>query len=231
MVKTVFQVSGNWECVGTFGHLRGWAGSVRMWSSTLSEGWTAVLDTRGSCISKLLVLRTGSLVRDRSAKDSHLPILLVTVEQYIQGEVHHLSFSFYLFIYWLIYFVVLGLELRASTLSHSASPFHNRYFWDRVLQTICPGWLWTMILLISASWVARITGMSHQRLVLCFNFCWSTDALQDLEPHPNLLGPGSLELVSSLSILLKPSKHATHSISADRIRSNLDSRTGRRSWL
>jgi hypothetical protein len=30
-------------------------------------------------------------------------------------------------------------------------------------QTICPGWLQTAILLISASWVARIRGISHQR--------------------------------------------------------------------
>jgi hypothetical protein len=30
------------------------------------------------------------------------------------------------------------------------------YFWDRVSQTIWPGWLWTTILLIAASWVARI---------------------------------------------------------------------------
>jgi hypothetical protein len=29
------------------------------------------------------------------------------------------------------------------------------------LWTIFSGWLWTMILLFSASWVARITGMSH----------------------------------------------------------------------
>jgi hypothetical protein len=29
-------------------------------------------------------------------------------------------------------------------------------FWDRVLPTICPGWLQTSILLISASWVARL---------------------------------------------------------------------------
>jgi hypothetical protein len=29
------------------------------------------------------------------------------------------------------------------------------------LKTICWWWLWTMILLISAFWVARITGMSH----------------------------------------------------------------------
>jgi hypothetical protein len=34
---------------------------------------------------------------------------------------------------------------------------------DRILWTICPGWLPNVILLISASWVARITGVSHQR--------------------------------------------------------------------
>jgi hypothetical protein len=35
-------------------------------------------------------------------------------------------------------------------------------FLDRVLGTICPGWLQTSILIISASWVARITGVSCQ---------------------------------------------------------------------
>jgi hypothetical protein len=34
-------------------------------------------------------------------------------------------------------------------------------FWDTVSQTICPGWLQTMILQMSASWVARIIGVSH----------------------------------------------------------------------
>jgi hypothetical protein len=34
---------------------------------------------------------------------------------------------------------------------------------DRGSQTICPGWPWTSILLISASQVARITSVSHQR--------------------------------------------------------------------
>jgi hypothetical protein len=34
-------------------------------------------------------------------------------------------------------------------------------FRDRVFWTICLAWLWTTILLISASWVARITGVSH----------------------------------------------------------------------
>jgi hypothetical protein len=34
--------------------------------------------------------------------------------------------------------------------------------WDRVLGTICPGWLQTPVLLISVSWVARIIDVSHQ---------------------------------------------------------------------
>jgi uncharacterized membrane protein YcfT len=44
--------------------------------------------------------------------------------------------------------------------------FCGEFFRDRVLHTVCLGWLWTMILLISAFWVARITGMSHLHLVL-----------------------------------------------------------------
>jgi hypothetical protein len=59
------------------------------------------------------------------------------------------------------FFSVLGLNLRAFTLSHSASSFWDGYFRDRVSRTICPGWLQTMILLTSASWVARIIGMTH----------------------------------------------------------------------
>jgi hypothetical protein len=41
---------------------------------------------------------------------------------------------------------------------------------DRVSWTICLGWLQTAILLISASWVAGITGVSHQHPAdpLCF---------------------------------------------------------------
>jgi hypothetical protein len=68
--------------------------------------------------------------------------------------------------YYYYYFAVLLLELRAYTLSHSTNPFCVRCFWDRVSRTICPGWLWTVILLISASWVARITGVSHQCLAV-----------------------------------------------------------------
>jgi hypothetical protein len=64
------------------------------------------------------------------------------------------------------FLVNLGFELRASwwqsrhSTSCSTLPdfFCDGYFWDRVSQTICPGWTWTIILLISASWLAKITG-------------------------------------------------------------------------
>jgi hypothetical protein len=40
----------------------------------------------------------------------------------------------------------------------------DRLFQDRVSGTICPGWLRTAILLIFASWVARIISVSHWHL-------------------------------------------------------------------
>jgi hypothetical protein len=60
-----------------------------------------------------------------------------------------------------IFFSVLGFELRANSLSHSTSPFFEGLLQDRILRTTCPGWLWTVILLISATWVTRVTGVSH----------------------------------------------------------------------
>jgi hypothetical protein len=64
-------------------------------------------------------------------------------------------------VFFFFFFVVLGLELRAYTSGHSVSPFLWFFFRDRVSQTICLGWLWTSILLISASWVVMIIGVSH----------------------------------------------------------------------
>jgi hypothetical protein len=67
------------------------------------------------------------------------------------------------------FFLVLGFKLRASHLQVRCSTtwvtppalFCDGYFQDRVSWTICLGWLWATILLISASWVARIIGVSH----------------------------------------------------------------------
>jgi hypothetical protein len=54
-----------------------------------------------------------------------------------------------------IIFSVLRLELKAYNTSHSSSPFCDGFFRDRVLRTICPGWLRTTVLLISASSTVR----------------------------------------------------------------------------
>jgi hypothetical protein len=49
-------------------------------------------------------------------------------------------------------------------LCHTSSPFFHGYFGDGVSWTICLGWSWTAIILISAFQIGRITGMSHQCL-------------------------------------------------------------------
>jgi hypothetical protein len=45
--------------------------------------------------------------------------------------------------------------------------FCEGFFETGSCRTICPCWLWTLVLLISASWVTRITGVSHQPLAPC----------------------------------------------------------------
>jgi hypothetical protein len=58
--------------------------------------------------------------------------------------------------------VVLGFELRAYTLSHSIRTFFVMGFFEIESHKLFPqGWLRTSILLISASWVDMITGVSH----------------------------------------------------------------------
>jgi hypothetical protein len=44
---------------------------------------------------------------------------------------------------------------------HSAQLFKKLLLLRGISQTFCPSWPQTMIFLISASWVARITGVSH----------------------------------------------------------------------
>jgi hypothetical protein len=71
---------------------------------------------------------------------------------------------FCLFVFsFLFFFLALRLERRAYTLRHSTSPiFVMGIFEIGSHELFAQGWLWTAILLISASWVARITGVSHR---------------------------------------------------------------------
>jgi hypothetical protein len=59
-----------------------------------------------------------------------------------------------------------GLHPWATLLA----PFLWRVFQKRVSGTICLGWLWTAFLLFSASWVARIAGVTHWCLAFIFFF-------------------------------------------------------------
>jgi hypothetical protein len=63
--------------------------------------------------------------------------------------------------------VVLGAWTQGLHLEPLYQPFFVMgFFWDRVSRTICSGWLWTVILLISASWVVKIIGMRPWSLAL-----------------------------------------------------------------
>jgi hypothetical protein len=62
-------------------------------------------------------------------------------------------FFFFFLLYW-------GLNSGLTLWATPPALFGEELFWDRVSQNYMPGWLWITILLISASWVARITGMS-----------------------------------------------------------------------
>jgi hypothetical protein len=53
-------------------------------------------------------------------------------------------------------------------LGHSATPFSVMGFFEiGSCELFVWGWLWTGILLISATWVTRITGVSHWHPALC----------------------------------------------------------------
>jgi hypothetical protein len=68
-------------------------------------------------------------------------------------------------------------------LSQSSNPFCSGYFGDGILQTVFPDWPQISILLISASQVDGINGVSHQHLILhlFFIFLWGVFLRQVLK--------------------------------------------------
>jgi hypothetical protein len=112
-----------------------------------------------------------------------------------------LFFSFFLF----FFLVVLGISHALCMLNNqSTTKLHPQPFfwwgggWTQVLcleplhqpffvifffsRTICPGWLWTEILPISASWAAKIIDVSHQCPTPCLFFCSTGAWTLHLEP-------------------------------------------------
>jgi hypothetical protein len=60
-----------------------------------------------------------------------------------------------------------GLNSGPSPWTTAPALFCEAFFKIESRETIFLGWLQTTILLISASWVARITGVGHQRSAVC----------------------------------------------------------------
>jgi hypothetical protein len=63
-----------------------------------------------------------------------------------------------------------GLNSGLTSWATSPAVFCDGFFRDRVSWTFCLGWLRTEVLLISASWVARITGVSHRHWPSILNY-------------------------------------------------------------
>jgi hypothetical protein len=95
----------------------------------------------------------------------------ITLEFEMSERVHRIIAFFFFLWYW-------GLNSRPSPWATPPALFLWSVFQDRVSQTIFLGWLWTMILLISVSWVARITDVSHWcpgQIIACW---WETAYLR-----------------------------------------------------
>jgi hypothetical protein len=69
-------------------------------------------------------------------------------------------FIFFVFVFCSTGVWTQGLHLEVT----SPALFCDGFFRDRVSRTICLGWFRTAILLIPASWVAKITDVSHWHL-------------------------------------------------------------------
>jgi hypothetical protein len=78
---------------------------------------------------------------------------------------------------------------RLYHLSHTSSPFCSGYFRDGVSWTVCLGCPQIAILLISASQVTRITGVSHWCPVLIVSWKLSMICLQNFPFLPNCYLP------------------------------------------
>jgi hypothetical protein len=71
----------------------------------------------------------------------------------------------------LFFFFSTGVWTQGLHLKPPHQPFLCCFFFEiGSHQTICLGWLWTMIPLISTSWVTRITGVRHWFWLWCLVF-------------------------------------------------------------
>jgi hypothetical protein len=84
---------------------------------------------------------------------------------------YHFMLEFwYIYIYFFI-FCSTGIWTQGLHLEPPHQPFFVMGFFEiGSCELFAWGWLWTVILLISASWVAGITGVSHRHLAELWSF-------------------------------------------------------------
>jgi hypothetical protein len=115
----------------------------------------------------------------------------------IQIQIKDLLMHIWAFI---VFHTRTGIQaLYLEQLHHSF--FCVRYFRDSILRTICLGWLQTTILLISASWVASVTGVSHWRPAWAFIFiCASLFVCPSI--HPFIHSPSIYHFIHILHLII-----------------------------
>jgi hypothetical protein len=88
-------------------------------------------------------------------------VLLTSLQFQVRRNMHSIILTWLSFLYFFFFLKYCGLNLGPIPWTTPPALFRDGFFQDNVCQTIWPGWLRTTILLISASWEARIIGMSH----------------------------------------------------------------------
>jgi hypothetical protein len=144
---------------------------------------------------------------------------------------HLLCYAFFFF-----FLQCWGLNSGPSPRATPPALFCDGCFGDKISQPICPDWLWTVILPISASWVTRITGVSHRHPTLCYCFLSSLPPLKItliafliiLFPYKHMMyfdhAHPLLSLLSPSLFLLAPISHASHSVPFSFFRSRFHTR-------
>jgi hypothetical protein len=74
-----------------------------------------------------------------------------------------LGISFFLSFFFFFFNISTGFTGEKKSTGGLQLELCVGYFQDRVLWTLCLDWPWTSILLISASWEAKMTGLTHWR--------------------------------------------------------------------
>jgi hypothetical protein len=103
----------------------------------------------------------------------------------------------WLFLFFFFLFAVMGLNSGPSPWATPPVLFLRKVFRDSVSWSIYLSWFWTVILLISASWVAKIIGVSHQRLATHLVFFQASGADWD-----QIWSDCALHLLSCLASLI-----------------------------